>query len=73
MVRAYHGVHASPVAGLDQQLDVGVHERHGHGHGGTVRQDEVGVLAESLDDAEDVVPPTAVEARAVLTELVDNL
>jgi hypothetical protein len=31
------------------------------------------VLAELLDEGEDVIPAAAVEARAVVTELVDDL
>jgi len=57
----YHGVYTSAMAGLDKKLDVCVHEWHGHGHCRTIRKDKVGVLAESLDNAEDVVPATAIE------------
>lgn len=61
------------MAGLDEELDVRIHEWDGHGHGGTVGKDEVGVLAEALDGAEDVVPSAAVEAGAVIAKLVDDL
>lgn len=61
------------MAGLDEQLDVSVHEGHGHGHSGTVWKNKFGVLTETLDDAEDVIPATAVETRRVVAELVDNL
>jgi hypothetical protein len=71
--RTYHGVHAAAVARLDQQLDVGVHERHRHGHGAAVRQHKRRVVAEALDHAENVVPAAAVEARAVVAQLVDDL
>lgn len=70
---AAHGVDAALVAGLDEQLDVGVHKGDGHCDGGSVRQDKVCVVAELLDGAEDVVPSAAVEAGAVVTELVDDL
>src|SRR3569833_1999783 len=70
---AAHGVHATLVARLDQQLDVGVHEGHRHGDGGAVGQHEARVLAELLDDGEDVVPAAAVAARAVVAQLVDDL
>ena len=69
----YHGVHASLVAGLDEQLDVRVHERNSHGDIAAVRQDKLGVVSELLDDGEDVIPATTVEAGAVLAELVDDL
>jgi hypothetical protein len=68
-----HSVDASLVAGLDKELDVCVHERACHGNGVSVGQDEVGVLAESLDGAEDVIPATAVETRRVVAKLVDDL
>lgn len=70
---ATHGVHTTLVAGLDEELDVGVHEGDGHGDGGSVGEDKVGVVAELLDDAEDVVPSAAVETGAVVAELVDDL
>jgi hypothetical protein len=70
---AAHGVDAALVAGLDEQLDVGVHEGRGHGDGVAVGEDEVGVLAEALDGAEDVVPAAAVETCRVVAELVDYL
>ena len=50
-----------------------IHEGHGHGDAAAVRKHKVGVLAELLDDAEDVVPPAAVEAGAVVTEFIDDL
>jgi hypothetical protein len=70
---AAHGVHTAAVARLDQELDVGVHKGHGHGDGAAVGENEVGVVAEALDDGEDVVPTTAVEAGGVVAEFVDDL
>ena len=69
----YHSVDTSAVAGLDQKLDIGVHEGRGHGNSRTVWEDKVGVLAETLDNAEDVVPSSAVQSRGVITKLVDDL
>jgi hypothetical protein len=66
-------VDTTSMAGLDEQAHVGVHEGRGHGDLGSVGKDELAVLAESLDDGEDVVPSAAVEAGRVLTELVDDL
>jgi hypothetical protein len=68
-----HGVDASAMTGLDEKLDVGVHEGSGHGDGASVGEDEVGVVSEAFDDAEDVIPTTAVETGRVFTEFVDNL
>ena len=66
-------MNTTTVAGLDQQTDVGIHERHGHGDSGTVGQDKVGVLAEALDEREDVIPTATVETGAVVAEFVDDL
>ena len=62
-----------PVAGGDEQIRVGPHERHGHRHLRAVGQDEVGPGAELLDHAEDVVPAAGVQAGRVLAELVQDL
>ena len=70
---AAHGVDAALVAGLDEELDVGIHEGDGHGDGRAVGEDKVGVVAELLDDAEDVVPAAAVETGGVVAQLVDDL
>lgn len=66
-------MHASAVAGLNQQLNICIHKRHSHCDSAPVRQDELWVVPELLDDAEDVIPAPTVETRAVLTELVDYL
>jgi hypothetical protein len=70
---ATHGMYATLVACLDEKLNVGIHERYGHGHRVTVWKNEVGVLAEALDSVENVVPTSAVEACRVVAELIDNL
>jgi hypothetical protein len=58
---AYHGVNAATMAGLDEKLDVGIHEWYGHGDVGTVWENKLGEVAQTLDGAEDVIPSTAVE------------
>jgi hypothetical protein len=70
---ATHSVHTTTMASLDEELDVGVHEGNSHGNSTAVGQNEVGVVAEALDHREDVVPATAVEARRVIAEFVDDL
>ena len=45
----------------------------GHRDLGAVGQDEVGLAAELLDEAEDVVPAAAVEAGRVVAQLVEDL
>ena len=61
-----HGVHTSTMAGLDKEPHVGVHERHRHRDTGTVWKDEAGILPETLDDGEYVIPAAAVETRGVV-------
>lgn len=68
-----HGVDASLVAGLDEQLDVRRHVGDGHGDVSTVGQNKLGVVLELLDEGEDVVPSATVKTGGVLSELVDDL
>ncbi len=70
---AADGVRTAPVAGADQQLRVGAHERRGHRDLGAVGELEVGAVPKGLDDAEEVVPPACVEAGAVFPERVEDL
>ena len=66
-------VGAAAVAGGDEEAGVSAHERDGHRHLPSVRQDERGLLAEALDEAEHVVPAAGVQARGVLAELEQDL
>lgn len=66
-------MYLSSMTSLDQELHVCVHERDGHGHRRSIGEDEIGIVAEFLDDAEDVIPSSAIESRAVISEFVDNL
>lgn len=50
-----HCVDASFVAGFDQELDVGVHERDCHSDIATIRKHEFFVIAEFLDKTEDII------------------
>ena len=69
---ASHGVDAAAVAGLDEQLDVGVQEVAVHRYLRAVGEDEFGALAEFLDEAENVVPAAAVETGGVIAQLIEN-
>ena len=64
----------APVAGVHQQVAVGLHHRRVHGDGVPVGQRErrPGV-AEVLDDAEQVVPAAGVEPGHVVAQLVEDL
>ena len=61
------------MACFDEKLDISVHERNGHCDCGAVRQNEIGVMTKFFDYAEDVIPPTAIQARTMITELIDDL
>src|SRR6266540_3787229 len=58
-----------PIAGLDQQLGVGAHERYGHGDLVAVGQGELGPVPELLDDREHVVPAAGVQPGRVVAQL----
>src|SRR5512133_2847229 len=64
---------AAPVAGLDEQLRVGTHERHAHRHERAVREYVLRTVAELLDDREHVVPAAGIEPGGVLSQLVEDL
>lgn len=66
-------MHASTVARFDQQLDISFHEWHRHSNGASVRQDELRIIPELLYYTKDIVPASAVEARAVLPQLIYDL
>ncbi len=65
-------VRAAAVAGLHQQLGVRPHERDGHRDLRAVGKHERRVLAELLDDAEDVVPATGIQPGGVIAQLVED-
>jgi hypothetical protein len=70
---ASHGVDAATVARADEEVRVGAHEALRHADEGAVGEQAVGVGAERLDVAEDVVPAAAVEPHRVVAQLVQDL
>jgi hypothetical protein len=68
-----HRVDAAPVTRLDEQLGIAFQKVRVHRHERSVRQDEVGVARELLDEAEDVIPSSAVEPRRMIAEFVQDL
>ena len=70
---AAHRVRAPPMARADQKLCVRPQERRFHRHLTAVGQHEAGIFPKRLDRAEDVIPSPAVEAGAVLSQLVEDL
>ena len=55
------------MTGLNELSDVGTHESNLHGDIHTIWEYGVEVCPPSLDEAEDVVPPPAVETAGVLS------
>ncbi len=66
-------MYTSFVTCFDEELDVSVHKRNRHGDCGAVRQYKIGIVTELFDHTEDVIPSTAIQARTVVTELIDDL
>jgi hypothetical protein len=81
-------VNASFVASLDEELDIGVHEGHGHRNIAAIRENKLRVIAEFLDKTEDVVlvhqclihgegggesyPSTAVQSRRMISQFINE-
>src|ERR1043166_3461002 len=63
---------SAPVACLDEQVHVGFQKMPVHGDRRSIRQNEVGVIPELLNEAENVVPATAIQARRVVAQFVEN-
>lgn len=61
------------MASLDQQLDVRLHESDFHSDVFTVGKHGVSVLSSPLDEAEDVVPATAVQPARMGPQLPQDL
>ena len=55
------------------QIHIRCEEVHGHGDLRPVGQHEVGAVPQLLDEAEDVIPTTAVQAGGVVAELPEDL
>ena len=70
---AAHGVGATAVARLHEQLRVGAKKWLLHRHLAPVGQDKRRLAAAGLDRAEDVVPSAAVQAGRVLLQLEQDL
>ena len=57
------------MASLNEESDVGIHEANFHRHVFAVRQDSTSVEPSLLDEAEDIVPASAIQTRGVVPEL----
>jgi hypothetical protein len=68
-----HRESSAAVAALDHELRICPQERRCHGDGAAIRQDEFGAMAEFLDDAENVVPASAVEPDDPVAKLIEDL
>src|SRR5579872_6160669 len=60
-----HGVHFPTVTRLDDQFAVRTHEVRGHGYAPAVREYRGRIVREFLDEAEDVIPTSAIQAGRV--------
>lgn len=69
----YHSVYTPLVASLNEQLHIRVHEWHSHGDRGTIRQNEVWIMAELFDHTKDIVPSAAIQTSAVVSKFVNDL
>ena len=67
-----HGVGAAAVARAGSARPRRSQEMLRHGDFGAVRENEVGALAEFLDEAENVIPAAAVQAGGVLAQFVHD-
>lgn len=63
----------TPMASVDEKIRITSHEVLGHPNLNTIRQKAVWVGLESLDIAEDVIPPPTVEPNRVVSELIQYL
>ena len=70
---ASHGVDSAAMAGLDQQIDIGLEEMPLHRDQRAIRQHELGEIPELLDEAENVIPAAAVQSRRVIAKLIEDL
>lgn len=69
----YHSMYAPFMTSLNQQLYICIHEWNSHCHRRAVGQNKGRVLAELLDDTEDVVPSATVQTSTMITELIYDL
>ena len=67
------GEESSLVAGLNQEPHVSIHETRLHCHVLSVRKHGALIQTPLLDEAEDVVPSSAVQAARVMAKLEQNL
>ena len=67
-----HGMSATAMARVDQQLHVRGKKMLRHGDFRAIRQNEVGAIAEFLDETENVIPAPAVEPGGMLAQFVQD-
>ena len=60
------------MAGLHELRGVGAHERDGHADLRPIWKDQVSVIPEFLDEAEDVIPAAGVQPGGVVAQLVED-
>src|SRR5690606_3018848 len=68
-----HGERAAAMTSLHQELRIGEQERLIHGHGCAVRRQEALVLAETLDERENIIPAPGIETGNVIAQFEQDL
>src|SRR5690606_4001276 len=67
-----HGERAPFVGCLNQKLRIRTQEMRLHRHLRTIRENPIGVLIEGFDKAEDIIPPSAIEAYDMVAQFIQN-
>mmetsp|Transcript_86378 Transcript_86378/g.241733 ORF Transcript_86378/g.241733 Transcript_86378/m.241733 type:complete len:202 (-) Transcript_86378:546-1151(-) len=73
--RGRHATHrksASFVANVDQALDVGLHEGRCHRQVSTIGSNLVSMITKLLDEREQIVPATTVQAERMVSKFIQN-
>src|SRR6185437_15068335 len=68
-----HCVRPAPMRGMNEELGIRFKERRSHGHDRAIREKGKIAELELLNEAEDVIPATAVEPDDVVTKLIEDL
>ena len=69
---AAHGMNFPAMASLDQQLAIAAQEMSRHGYAPAVRQNIFGIVGELLDEAENIVPASGIQARRMLAQFIQD-
>ena len=68
-----HGMRPAAMTNFDDMQRIIAHERHRHGHLRAIRQQIIGVIAQLLDVAENIIPASAIQPGRMLAQFVQDL